>query len=126
KIRYGDRLRVVVDVDDRARNALVPVLVLQPVLENALHHGVGPCAAGGCVGITVRVDGDEMVMTVWDDGVGLESDSIAGNGVGLTNTRERLRHAFGARQLIGMSPRDGGGVEVVMRTPLLRQGMDNR
>lgn len=117
KIRYGDRLRVLMDVDDRARSTMVPVLLLQPLLENALHHGVGPRAAGGCVGVTVKRDRDEVTIEVWDDGVGLDGESRGGGGVGLNNTRERLRHAFGMRQQLELSTREGGGVVVAIRMP---------
>jgi two-component system, LytTR family, sensor kinase len=117
KIRHGERLRVQIDVPESVRTALVPVLLLQPLRENALRHGVGRRATGGCVGITVRDVVGELALHVWDDGVGLDEDETKGDGVGLTNTRERLRHAFGGRQRLTLGARDGGGVDVEIRIP---------
>ena len=119
RIRFGDRLRVVVEVDAEARDALVPVLLLQPLIENALKHGVGRLAGGGSVGVTARRSNGTLTLTVWDDGAGLDGKSPAEN-TGLGNTRERLRHAFGDDHEMTLRPRAaaGGGVEVTIRVPL--------
>ena len=117
RIRFGDRLRVVVDVDAEARDALVPVLLLQPLIENALKHGVGRLAGGGSVGVTARRSNGTLTLTVWDDGAGLDGKSPPEN-TGLGNTRERLRHAFGDDHEMTLRPRTAGGVEVSIRVPL--------
>lgn len=117
RIRFGDRLRVVLDIEVAARRALVPVLLLQPLVENALKHGVGRIAAGGSVGVSARrVDG-HLALTVWDDGAGLDR-AVPDESTGLGNTRERLRHAFGDDQALTLRPRPAGGVEVSIRMPL--------
>ncbi|MBC7894575.1 MAG: histidine kinase [Cytophagaceae bacterium] len=116
RVRYGDRLRVVIDADEATRGALVPVLLLQPLVENALTHGIGPRATGGTVGITTRRSGNALVVTVWDDGEGPGRSIIEGTGVG--NTRERLRVAFGDEQALELGPRSGGGTEVIVRLPV--------
>ncbi|MBV9878900.1 MAG: histidine kinase [Gemmatirosa sp.] len=116
RLRFGDRLRVTIDVDDAVRGVAVPMLLLQPLVENALKHGVGRRAAGGHVGIAARRDGDRVCIAVWDDGTVL--DAAAHDGTGLANTRERLRHAFGDEQSLALRERAGGGVEATVRVPL--------
>lgn len=123
RIRFGERLRVVLDVDDAARGALVPVLLLQPLVENALKHGVGRRAAGGSVGVSAHRQDGHLALTVWDDGVGLEDGQARREGTGLGNTRERLRHAFGDDQSLELRPRASGGVEVAIRVPMRTSGV---
>ena len=116
QMRLGDRLQVSIDIDDNARRALVPVLLLQPLVENALKHGIGPRAAGGRVGVSARGQNGTLTIVVSDDGVGLEGPHP--DGMGLANTRERLRHAFGDEQSLELRERPAGGAEVTMRLPL--------
>jgi two-component system, LytTR family, sensor kinase len=121
QMRFGDRLDVSVDVDEAAHSALVPVLLLQPLLENALKHGIGRRAAGGRVGVTARARDGRLTISVWDDGVGLDGAGLNGatpQGTGLANMRERLRHAFGDDQSLDIRERAGGGVDVTIHVPL--------
>jgi signal transduction histidine kinase len=117
RIRFGDRLRIVLDIEDETRSALVPVLLLQPLIENALKHGLGRIDAAGSVGVTARRTNGHLTLTVWDDGAGLDRASPLEN-TGLGNTRERLRHAFGDDHALLLRPRSEGGVEVSIRVPL--------
>ena len=118
QLRYGDRLRVTTEIDDAVRGAAVPMLLLQPLVENALKHGVGTRAAGGSVAVSAQRDGGWLRLVVSDDGEGLNGARAAREGTGLANTRERLRHAFGDDQSLELVPRSGGGVEVTIRVPL--------
>jgi two-component system LytT family sensor kinase len=122
RLRYAERLRVELAVDDAARAAVVPMLLLQPLIENALKHGVGPRAAGGTVGVTARAIGGRLTITVWDDGVGIATDGRIVEGTGLTNIRERLRQAFGDDQSLVLSARAGGGTQVAIAIPLRTAG----
>jgi two-component system LytT family sensor kinase len=92
-IRFADRLTVHEDIDAALLGAKVPTFVLQPLIENALRHGVAPKAAGGSVTIGARMLGEQIELSVEDDGVGLSSP--VKYGVGLTNTAARLRELFG-------------------------------
>ena len=122
RVRFADRLRTTVDVDDAVRDAVVPMLLLQPLVENALKHGVGRRATGGRVGISARGHDGRLRITVWDDGVGLEAGGAGREGTGLANTRERLRHAFGDDHSLELRPRTGGGVDATIEVPLRRVG----
>jgi hypothetical protein len=97
RVRFQDRLRTLVQVeDDVPGDALVPRLILQPLVENAIRHGVERRGEGGAVEIRVRREGGLLLMTVRDDGPGLNGKGAAnGRGIGLGNTRERLRHLYG-------------------------------
>jgi signal transduction histidine kinase len=117
RVRFGERVRVAIEVDEVVRAAAVPVLLLQPLIENALQHGVGARAIGGRVGISARAENDRVIISVWDDGVGLENGGARREGTGLANTRERLRHAFGDDQSLDVGPRPGGGVDVTISVP---------
>ncbi len=119
QVNFGSRLRVAVDVDPAALDALVPNLVLQPLAENALRHGLAPLPGGGALAIAVWRDGEALVLRVSDDGRGFRPGSVEaqGHGVGLANTRARLDALHRGAASLSAEPRDGGGVEVTLRLP---------
>ena len=100
KVRYEDRLDVVLDVDPLALQALVPTFILQPLLENAIRHGIATRSTPGQIEIQAWCEGDVLHLSVRDDGPGLAVnwDIERGAGVGLSNTRERLKRLYGDRQ----------------------------
>ncbi|HSR98333.1 MAG TPA: histidine kinase [Kofleriaceae bacterium] len=109
RVRLGDRLHVTWDIDDGVRDALVPQLVLQPLVENALQHGISRRTRAGRLEITAARHGDQLRLTVSDDGPGLPpSFSLAdATGVGLRNTRERLHRLYGERGDLELATADG-------------------
>jgi two-component system LytT family sensor kinase len=118
KARFADRLRVEVDTSAESRIALVPNLILQPLVENAVKHGIARHARVGTVRIAAERDGDALRLTVTDDGPGAPADRLpAGRGVGLTNTAERLSHLYGAAARIAAGEAPGGGLQVVIWVP---------
>jgi signal transduction histidine kinase len=104
RVRFGDRLQIGWDIGDDVRDALVPQLVLQPLVENALQHGIARRTLAGRLDITAARRGDQLQLTVCDDGPGVApSFSLASaTGVGLRNTRERLRRLYGDRGDLGL------------------------
>jgi two-component system, LytTR family, sensor kinase len=96
--RFGDRLQVRFDVQPEALDVSVPSLVLQPLVENAIKHGVGRRAGPGHILISARRDTDKLLLEVRDDGVGLSEDALTAlqKGIGVSTTRARLQHLFGA------------------------------
>ena len=96
--RFADRLTVRFDIQTESLDALVPNLILQPLVENAIKHGVARKAGPGHIQITARRDGDKLWMEVRDDGVGLSEDGWLAlhKGIGVSTTRERLLRLFGA------------------------------
>ena len=117
QVRFSDRLRVQWSIDDRARTALVPDLVMQPLVENAIRHGVAKRAEVGTLSISAKIAGDSLEICVRDDGAGIEPAEEQRDGVGLTNTRERLRELYGDAAGVAMAPSPGGGTEVTLRLP---------
>ena len=115
RIRFQDRLKVRVDVATDTRVALVPALVLQPLVENAIRHGLAPRAAAGQIDIRARREGPSLLLEVSDDGVGLTGDATP--RVGLGNTRARLAELYGPRHSLEVSPREQGGVRVALSIP---------
>jgi LytS/YehU family sensor histidine kinase len=117
-VRFADRLHMREEVDDDVRELRVPVFVLQPLIENALRHGIAPKAQGGTVTIGARVVGSDVELWVEDDGVGLPSDWSADDyGIGLANTAARLRESFGARGILALSRVPGGGTRAKVHLP---------
>ena len=113
-LRFGDRLRVSIDVDPATRDARVPNLFLQPLVENSFRHGFGDLGAGS-ISITVRRDGDMLRCDVVDDGRGLRAGHK--EGVGLASTRERLAFLYGDKQAFSLRGAPGEGVRVSMAIP---------
>ncbi len=119
QVRFPNRLSVEVSVDPRADQALVPHLVLQPLVENAVRHGIGPKAGPGTVRIEAGLDGDAVRLSVLDDGVGPSADARSrGAGVGLANVRARLSRLYGDRASLESGARTAGGFQVLVRLPL--------
>ena len=104
QVRMGPRLTCTLDLPPELATQLVPTLLLQPLVENAIKHGLEPKIEGGSVAISARRDGDNIVLDVIDSGVGLK----AGNGFGLTQVRERLQATYGSRAAIYLGAGDAG------------------
>jgi two-component system LytT family sensor kinase len=117
RTRFGDRLTIRRTVPADVESALVPTFVLQPLVENALEHGVDRVEGSGCVEIEAARDGESLVLAVRDDGPGERADPHAGLGIGLTNTRARLAALYGDAAALALRPRPGGGTAVVLRLP---------
>jgi len=113
-LRFGDRLRVTIDVDPETRDARVPNLFLQPLVENSFRHGFGDLGHGA-ISISVRRDGDMLVCDIVDDGRGLRAGHK--EGVGLASTRQRLAHLYGDQHLFSLRGAPGEGVHVTMAIP---------
>lgn len=115
RARFSDRLRVTIDVSPEAMDAHVPRLVLQPLVENAIRHGIAKRAASGVLTITGARLGQSLSLTVYDDGPGPPVDPT--DGVGLANTRERLRHLYGDTATFTLTVAVEGGAEARITLP---------
>ncbi|MGO1068903.1 sensor histidine kinase [Lysobacter sp. CA199] len=120
QVRFGERLHMSVDIEPAVREALVPGLILQPLIENAIKHAVSKREEGGRIELIARLDGDMLDLHLHDDGPGLVEADLTANGhprVGLANTRERLRVLYGERQHLEIRNRVSGGADVHLRLP---------
>lgn len=131
KVRFAERLTVRIEVDDACWPALLPSLLLQPLVENAIKHAVAQRVQGTTLIVRAEREHHSLVLSVLDDGPGgsppetdpAPSDNATqGNGVGLANTRNRLRMLYGARQSFEARGRDEGGFMVVMKLPFEVEG----
>ena len=128
KVRLQDRLNVTLDVDPETLTASVPNLMLQPVVENSIRHGIAPYSRKGHIHIACRAAGKNLWIQVSDDGPGFPSGTPSGlrKGVGLVNIEKRLENLYGQRGFqftFGNDPQGGAQVEIVI--PLLRRPADN-
>ena len=119
KMRFEDRLTVVTDVSAEALESRVPNLLLQPLVENAIQHGVSPKRGPGRVTVSGRVVDEQLQLEVSDDGVGIEDGQIkrAREGIGLSNTRERLSRLYGASSQLVLKSEPGRGTVVSIVLP---------
>jgi two-component system, LytTR family, sensor kinase len=123
QVRFSDRLNVIVAVDADLRDAAVPGFVLQPLVENALRHGLADRSEPGTVEIRAWREADDLVLEVRDDGVGLRpGDEARGHGLGLANTRERLATLYGARARLELAANTEGGTTATVRLPYRHHG----
>jgi len=116
QVRFSDRLRTRVEVDVAIRRAAVPQFILQPLVENAVRHGISRRTDAGLLEIMAQRDGDTLVLTVRDNGPGLGPAAPA-SGVGLVNTRARLAALYGDRATLEIANAAGGGAVVTIRLP---------
>ena len=119
--RFRDRLTVVFDVQPDTLDALVPNLVLQPLVENAIKHGIGPRPTPGKIEIRSRRLGSMLELEVKDNGVGLSAARLTdfNRGIGLGNTRSRLQHLYGSSHRFEFRQPPGGGLSVMIAIPLV-------
>lgn len=118
QIRFSDRLHPVFSVDPALLPAAVPEFLLQPLVENALRHGLAQRVTATLLRIEARRDGDDLVLTVTDDGPGPGGSTAEANGgVGLGNTRERLATLYGARARLELTRTPEGGAAATIRLP---------
>ena len=120
ELRFGDRLSVTFEVPEDLLDVPVPSFLLQPIVENAVRHGVAPRVENGRITIGATRDGSALVLSVEDDGPGFDTDPFAVAGVGLSATRDRLALRYGAAGSIRCEARsaDARGARVAIRVPL--------
>lgn len=122
RVRFGDRLVVEFEVDDSLRSALVPSLLLQPLVENSIRHGITHRASGGTIRVRITAAGEMLRIDVVDNGVGpggkRSREKRRGTGLGLANTATRLNHLYGERHVFETGPVQTGGFAVHLSLPL--------
>ena len=119
QVRFQDRLRIDIDAGPGTAQALVPTLILQPLVENAIRHGISRRAQAGRVSIQARRTDDNLILQVQDDGPGLHSETTPtpGTGLGLRNTRARLEQLYGGDQSLELAQIPAGGTLATLRIP---------
>jgi len=118
--RFSDRLKVGIAISPEAMTARIPNLLLQPLVENAILHGIAPRAGPGHVDVLGRVEGGTLHLEVRDDGLGFDGTHRAKEGIGLANTRERLAKIYGAHGQLLLRSEPGRGVSVQIVIPYRR------
>jgi signal transduction histidine kinase len=117
QVRFQDRLRVEIAADPEVLDAALPHLALQPLVENAIRHGIGRSSTAGVLRISACRVNDTVEIRVQDDGPGLSAGGGSGRGIGLANTRARLRELYGDRAALTVENGASGGVVATMVLP---------
>jgi sensor histidine kinase YesM len=119
-IRMGNRLQTQLSLPAELQALGVPPLLLQPLVENSIKHGLEPKVGGGCIEVTARQDGAMLVLEVRDSGIGLDEEAAPAGGdqFGLQQVRERLRTLYGARATLTLQAAPDGGTLASIRLPL--------
>jgi sensor histidine kinase YesM len=117
RVRFGDRLTTAVDAAPEALGSLVPPFLLQPLVENAIEHGIARRASGGRIEVAIRIVHGTLAISISDDGEGLEREP-AREGVGVSNTRRRLSELYGKQGSLEFVARPAGGLNVTVTLPL--------
>lgn len=118
-LRFRDRLQFSLAIDPAVLDASVPSLILQPIVENAIRHGIEPHARAGRIEVRAERMGDDLVMTVADNGAGMPPGGFAREGIGVANTRARLAELYGDRHRFTFENRDDGGLQVTIAIPFV-------
>lgn len=127
RVRFQDRLQVDIAVDPDAAAAQVPNLILQPIVENAIRHGISGRVGASRIGIAIQRRDAQLQIRVSDDGPGLTSvSSAAGAGLGLTNTRQRLRHLYGDESSLDLFDDPEGGTIAMLSIPFSKPAVMNK
>lgn len=120
RIRFADRLRVDISLDPNALDGLVPCFLLQPIVENAIRHGIAHRESDGYIKASAKRVGTRMELQVLDNGPGMNGNSRPGFGVGLSNTKERLSHFYQGDYEFRAAQPESGGFEVSITIPYER------
>lgn len=132
KARFGDKLEVVYRVDPEILSTVVPVLTLQPLVENAVRHGIGKKVGPGKVVVSAEDQGSECWITINDDGVGMTQEQATQVlrqrrqphfGMGLSNVNERLRSIYGPDNQLQINSKPGEGTKVSFAVPKYKSGV---
>jgi two-component system LytT family sensor kinase len=126
-VRFGtEKLRVVKEIDENTLELQVPSMLLQPLIENSIKHGLEPRLHGGTITLRSRIQSQRMLIEVEDDGVGIAEGRVpttgmvrTGAGIGMKNVRERLEVLYGAEASFDIESRPGRGTRVTLSLPLL-------
>jgi two-component system LytT family sensor kinase len=122
-LRFGDKLQIVKEIDPNTLGALVPSMLLQPIVENSIKHGLSPKVDGGKIWLRSALRGGRLQLELEDDGVGIEPGAmpdIFQRGIGVSNVHERLRVLFGNEFQMVIHQRPGGGTQVRIQIPELQ------
>jgi len=117
RTRFSDRLVVRIDAVPETLDASTPYLILQPLVENAIRHGIAARSSPGCVVIRAARDGNMLLLEVKDDGPGIRSEAVPRNGVGISGTRARLEKLYGEAHRFELINAEGGGLVVKLAFP---------
>lgn len=135
-VRFGvEKLKVEREIEPETLDAMVPTMVLQPLIENSIKHGLEPRLEGGTVTLRSRVRGGRLVVDIEDDGVGImparaeavgavTAQSQSGNGIGMKNVRERLEVLYGGEARFEVESRPGRGTRVTLEMPMVYYAVD--
>jgi two-component system LytT family sensor kinase len=122
-VRFGDKLRIIKEIDPRTIDSLVPSMLLQPIAENSIKHGISPKVGGGTIWLRSAQRGGRLQIELEDDGVGIPAETMPNvfrRGIGVSNVYERLRVLFGHEFHMIIEPRPGGGTVVRIQIPELQ------
>lgn len=117
-VRYPKRLRTVIDVSPVLMNQHVPALILQPLVENAIKYAVSRTTRPVTITISAKIDGENMILSVSDDGEAMNEDHVGGNGIGLANVRDRLEARYKSAARLDTRAISGGGYVATLTLPL--------
>ncbi|AJW45165.1 sensor histidine kinase [Ralstonia mannitolilytica] len=127
-LRFGNRLRFSLALDDAIANIVIPPMLIQPLVENAVVHGIEPAREGGEIALSARrvtrEEGERLVLEVRDTGVGFGNDGSKGSGLGLTHVRERLSRLFDGDARLTITETVPHGVTIIVELPLARESAD--
>lgn len=124
-VRFGDKLRFVAEIDPDTLDRLVPSMLLQPIVENSIKHGLANQLAGGSITVRSRISHHRLLVTVEDDGQGIAADRLAtifSRGIGVSNVNERLKVLFGADYRMTVDSRPGEGTRTEFDLPIREAG----
>lgn len=125
-VRFGDKLRFVKDIDSGTLDRMIPSMVLQPIVENSLKHGLANKVEGGTIRLAVRQSANGVLVTIEDDGVGIPEANLAKlfeQGIGISNVNERLKVLFGTGYKMWIDSKPGEGTKTGIEIPAVAPGL---
>jgi two-component system, LytTR family, sensor kinase len=122
--RFGDKLRFQKEIDSQTLDRLVPSMILQPIIENSIKHGLSNKVEGGTIWLRTWLEGTRLYISIEDDGIGIEEEKLAHlfageGGIGVTNVNERLRVLFGRHYRMEVDSKVDEGTKTLIEIPEL-------
>jgi two-component system LytT family sensor kinase len=119
-VRFGDKLRFYKEIDEKTLDCLIPSMILQPIIENSIKHGLASKVEGGMVRLKTWLEESRLFISIEDDGVGIPEaklDTLLQQGIGVSNVNERLRVLFGPSYRLLIDSKPGQGTHTVIEIP---------
>ena len=128
-VRFGDKLRYITEIDAETLDCMVPSMLLQPIIENSIRHGLSSKVDGGMIRVTSHLSDDRLHIFIEDDGIGMSEsklETLFEKGIGVSNVNERLKVLYGEEYRMWVDSKPGEGTRTGIELPATQTNLETK